>query len=143
VAIGTLTKAPATTLEFSVRRMTRSPFVVEFPLEAKRVGRLVELALHHILRAAIVEPKDFIVQVQSRYNCRQAPAKVIAGLRVHLEVRVKIVVTGRTFDVRCRSNRDDLSGVVWIKLQVLVLILENIRAVVSQTNASLPPSMMA
>jgi len=62
--------------------------MAEIPTKAKCIGRLVVFALHHKLRAAVVEPEDFIVQIQTRDNRSDTLPKIVAALCVDLEVRV-------------------------------------------------------
>src|SRR5580704_10057939 len=75
----------------SVSRAT-SFFVTQIPAQTEGVGRLVVLTLSEILRAAIVEPEDRVVQIQPGDRRREAFPEVNATLRVHLKMRVKGVV---------------------------------------------------
>jgi hypothetical protein len=68
------------------------------PAQAYFVGRLVVLALRHVLRAAVVEAEDLVVQVQALHLELQAAIDACAHLRVHLEMRVEVVVAAGSVD---------------------------------------------
>lgn len=49
----------------SFRSSSRCLFVMQVPAESARVSRMIVFALDNILRAAVEEPEDFIIQVQA------------------------------------------------------------------------------
>src|SRR5262249_27029373 len=65
---------------------------VEGIAQAGSVRRLVVLALHHVLRASVVEPEDFVIQIQSIGIEGEAARDLVASLDIKLEVRVQIIV---------------------------------------------------
>ena len=115
----------------------------EIPTKAKRICRFVVFALHHKLRAAVVEPEDFVVQIQTGDDRSNALPKVVAGLRVNLEMRVEIIVTVGSLDTAglwVRNRRWRWRGV---GRKVVIHILENVWAIVGETDADRqPPSIV-
>ena len=62
------------------------------PAHAERVGRVVELALRVVFRAAVVETEFLVGEVKSGDEHLEAVWKRVAALGVDLGVRVVIVV---------------------------------------------------
>src|ERR1700692_3423309 len=113
--------------------------MLQIPSESKRVRRLVVLALDHKLRTTIVKTENLVVQIETRYDRSDPFSKVVTALCVNLKVRVKVVVAVGTLEatrllVRNRSRR-------WcgVRGKIVILILEDVRAVVSQTYADREP----
>ena len=81
--------------------------VVDVPANPACVGRVVVLALDDVLRAAVVEAEDFVVQVEAVGVDLEACRQAVAGLSVELEVGVEVVVSGgarRATDLRIRHG---------------------------------------
>ena len=57
---------------------------------------MVVLALNNILRAAVVEPEDFVVEVQAVGIHLETPWQSVAGLCIELVMRIQIVVAKGT-----------------------------------------------
>ena len=64
------------------------------PAEARSDGGLVEFALDHVLRAAVIEAEDLVVDVETIHDKRQAVVEAHATLRIELKVGIEEVVTG-------------------------------------------------
>ena len=62
------------------------------PAKSTAVSRVIILALDNILRTAKVETEDFVGEIQALHLKLQATIDPGAHLRVHLEMRVEIVV---------------------------------------------------
>ena len=79
------------------RRNTLSPglFVGRRPANAGRERRLIVLALDHVLRAALVEAENFVVEVEAREDHAHAVAHADDALGVDLDVRVEVDVAQR------------------------------------------------
>src|SRR5258708_25067732 len=109
---------------------SKSSFLVQGrPAEARGHGRLVIFPLDHVLRAALIEAENFVVEIEAIHDELQAMYQAIAALNVHLEVGIEVDVAiwpldssrsygGRTTSERIRS--------------VLISILEDVRGVVGQ-----------
>jgi hypothetical protein len=71
-------------------------FVVKSPANSPGICRVIVLALDDVLRAAIVEAKDLVVQVETVTVYLESPRQPVAGLGVELEMRVEVVIAGGT-----------------------------------------------
>src|SRR3954468_20902150 len=72
------------------------PFASKRPTQTTGVRRVIILALHYVLRTAVIETKHLVVQVETVAVYFKPPRQTIARLRIELEMRVKVVIPGRT-----------------------------------------------
>jgi hypothetical protein len=111
------------------------------PPEAKGVGRLVVLALNEEGAASGVEPEHFVIKVETCGNKLQTPPVSEAALGIHLEVREQILIASGSVDRRSWGYREDrsargITGHGGVAREIPVLVRENVRTVVSQTNTN-------
>ena len=59
------------------------------------IGRLVILALDHVLRTAVKETEDRVVHVFPESHRRESFAEVVTRLSVDLRMRVEVVIAVR------------------------------------------------
>src|ERR1035437_2976203 len=90
-----LTRYPAIAATRIRRHGWRLLLSIGSPTNSARVSWVVVFALHHVLRADVLEAKDFVVEVQAVCIHLEAPRQLITGLRVELELRVEVVVARR------------------------------------------------
>lgn len=62
------------------------------PAEPRSDRGPIILALNHELRAALVEAKDFVSEVETIHDEVQAAGQADAALRINLQVRVEVAV---------------------------------------------------
>ena len=68
---------------------------MQVPADTTRIGGLVILALHHVLRASVVETEDRIIHVFPNRHHRETVANVVAHLGIDLSVRIEVVIAVR------------------------------------------------
>src|SRR5579859_1493355 len=86
------TPRPAGRVVLPLARRCKLFFANGIPAEAGRDGRTIVFALHHEWSAAIVEAKDFIVQVEAIHDEGEAVSQSNAALSVNLKMSVEVVV---------------------------------------------------
>jgi heavy metal sensor kinase len=82
---------------------------VRLPAQAERIGRPIIFPLRYVPRAAVVEAENHVGEIQPLPQHGQSPLHPVAGLRIHLQVRVKIVVTDRSFWSQIAGMQEEVS----------------------------------
>jgi hypothetical protein len=85
---------PARTLRFvpAFRSLIARLVVMQIPAHAARAGGVVVLALDHVLRAALIEAENFVVEVEAVSIDLKTRRQPVACLGVELEVAVEVEV---------------------------------------------------
>ena len=101
------------------------------PANPSCISRMVVLALNNILRAAVVESEDFIIQIEAVGIDFEAARQSVTRLSIELKVSVEIAVsrrTSRTINLRIGNGRllsvndNRVPAIVVCIRQVLVLV---------------------
>ena len=76
------------------------------PAHARGNGRPIVFALDHVLRAAIVEAEDLVIDIEAIHDKAQAMCQSYAALYVDLEVGIEIVISKRPSDPSVHAVRE-------------------------------------
>src|SRR5712671_5176580 len=80
------------------------------PAETRRDSRLVEFALEHVLRAAVVKTEHFVVDVQTVHDESESAGQTHAALGIKLKVCIEEVVA--EWPVSRTAITGDIRGVI-------------------------------
>src|ERR1700694_2646942 len=96
---------------------------------------MIVLALVRIDRAAGVEPKNFIAEVQSRSNKRQTLVETVAALHVKLRMSVEVLVAQG-------SLQPEDWVLVSLRIGMLISVREEIGVIVAHAKAHRKPGFV-